>query len=108
MDAYKECKKSELCASVLCWPDYGGGYEIRYEGSWFCRFCDWGNEICILRNCKIPNPNVKKEVQSWNWRSSAVSDSGENSAECLRKATKNRFYSKRKAVKVIDEKEGEA
>jgi hypothetical protein len=93
MDAYKECKKRELCASVLCWPNYGGGFEIRYEGSSFCRFCDWSDKKCILRNGNLPKVSVENEVQSWSWNSAPGFDSGENSAECLRKTIKNKFYS---------------
>jgi hypothetical protein len=105
MNAYEECKKRKFCASVLCWPVDYESFEIRYEGSLFCRFCDWDDKKCTLRMCDLPKTAVKKEVQSWSWNSAIGHDSGENSAECLRKTIKNKFYLNPEYVEALKEME---
>jgi hypothetical protein len=57
-----------------------------------------------LRNCNLSRVKVKDEVHSWSWNSAPGYDSGESSADCLRKTISNPNYVE--ALKEMEENKG--
>lgn len=95
-----ECKKTKICMFAHFWPGTSAGIFIwNARKITKCRFADYDNEWCILREEVLRKPMTENKRVHWRY-GGAGCESGSNYEDCLFKTWKNpySYYQLRKAI----------
>ena len=93
--AERECKAREYCINGILWPDRDCGVTVqrlRHDLSDVCRFSNYRDMTCKLRDNRMERSRESKEVVKWSWCGSPFGEAGSNEMECVRMKVKNRYY----------------
>ena len=97
LKAERECKARKYCIDGILWPYRDCGVTVqrlRHDLSDVCRFSDYRDMTCELRDNRMEKAQQSKEVVRWSWRGSPFGAAGSNEMECVRMKVKNRYYKK--------------
>ena len=69
MTAYKECRRRELCAKIMYWPEKSAGISVwkLRDIKTKCRFVRIEDEMCILHDRKLEEPINEILEESWSY-----------------------------------------